>query len=82
MLKDGHVPPQAHILEGSPNAPGGDLVGAQPDDIASHKDNPAIRRLVDACDQVENCGLASTVRTNQALDLTLIDFKLKVVYGS
>jgi hypothetical protein len=57
-------------LEGARDTKPSPLVRRQPADVVTADDNPATRRLLQSGDHIERRGLARTVWTDHASDLT------------
>ncbi len=79
VLQQGHRREQGEVLERASDAEAGDPVGGGVDQVLPFEHHPPGGRLVDAADDVEHRGLASTVRADQTTDLTFVDVERQSV---
>ena len=77
VLADGHVEEQAKRLERPRDPLARDQCGSRPGDALAREDDVALRRLVDAGDEVEERRLAGAVRADHADDLALVDVEVE-----
>src|SRR5579859_2463297 len=78
---DGQARPQVRRLKGSAKASRGSLVGGPVADVVAEHGHPAgVGRLV-AGQELEDRGLARSVRSDQAQDLTIEELKVDAVNG-
>jgi hypothetical protein len=77
VLADGHVEEQAQRLEGARDSLACDQVRLEAGDALAREDDVALRRLVDAGDEVEERRLAGAVRADHGDDLALVDVEVE-----
>ena len=75
IFQYGHTGEKADVLECTGNAQVDDLVRLLPFNGLAVEDDVAFGDLVDACDQVENGGLAGAVWSDDAIDFSFIDME-------
>ncbi len=79
VLPHGHGPEGTGDLEGAGQAPGGDLVGAELEEVGVVEEGPAAVGGIEAAQHVDQRRLAGTVGTDQSEDLALLDGQLDVI---
>ena len=82
VILDGQLVEQTDVLEGTGDAHAVDLDGGLARAVHAVDDDRAARGLIDAGQQVEDRGLACTVRADQTCDLRPADGQIKVVHGA
>ena len=81
VVDDGHLVEEADILEGTGDAVLVDLRRLVSGDVLAVELNDSRRRLVDACQHVEDGRLAGAVRPDEAVELALLYMQLKIIDG-
>ena len=72
IIQHRHLRKQANILEGPPKSQSRNFMGRQIGDFFSIEENAALRRRVQAGNNIEQCRFARAVGANDADDLALI----------
>src|SRR3954469_19604361 len=81
VLQRRQVREQANVLEGSRDASGGDAVGREAGDVACAEREAAVVGGVHPSGEVEQGGLAGTVRANQAEDFGRLNVEGNLAQG-
>src|SRR5437667_11154151 len=83
VFQNRHVIEEALVLERAGDAERRDAVGGEADELQPTvvEPDPAVRRLVEARDQVEAGRLPRAVGPDEADDLALLDLERQIVHG-
>ena len=79
IVKNRHILEKTDILESSCDSGLVDLNGAFSCDVLAVKFNDSLCRLIHSCEKIEYCCLTGTIRSDQSIELSLLNGHIKAV---